>query len=422
VSALRRWAASLRLIGWAQGGRGQVLAVLSARITNAGVGLVFVFLTARHLGPAGRGEIAVAFTIAYITCNIAGLGTYVSGRIHLLDRESGVTANDVFSLTLALVPLQVLLSASVVSVLSRLWLHLSVGFSLSVIGLSVATMLLRSAVAILYGLRRYRVVLVAELVVAAAKVIVLTVLLVGGHLTATSAVITMALGSTLLGVLILGRPGVFYWVGWTELTTHWRVLIVDGVSPMLGTVAHFAALRLDRLILIATAGAFSVGIYTVALAIPEVLRIIPKGFGQVIGDRGRSGTDSVSVVRTRGRLVVVGHITTLLIAATVGFVLLPVAFGAGFTEARGVLVVVTVAEVFLSVHLMQQVLLVGFSRHRGIGVPQVVGGIAMVVLDFVMIPAWGIYGAAWACLIGYAVLAGTSVLWTKRELKLVGTL
>jgi len=422
VIVLRRWAVSRRLVELSQGGRGQVLMVLSARIINAVVGMVFVLLTARHLGPTGRGEIAVAFVVAYITCNIAGLGTYTSGRVHLLDRDSEVNASDVFSLTLALVPLQVMLTASVVSVLSRSWLHLPFGFSLSVVGLSVATMLLRSAVAILYGLRRYRVVMVAELVVAVGKVVVLTVLLVRGYLTATSAVITMAVGSAFLGALLVGRPGVFHWVGWTELTTHWRLLVVDGVSPMLGAVSHFATLRLDRLILVATAGAYSVGIYTIALAIPEMLRIIPQGFGQVIADRGRSGTDSVSVVRLRGRLVVIGHIATLAIAATIGFVFLPFVFGEGFAEARGVLVIVTVAELFLSIHLMQQVLLVGFSRHRGIGVPQVVGGVVMVALNFVMIPTWGIFGAAWACLIGYGALAGTSVLWTHRELKLVGVL
>ena len=59
---------------------------------------------------------------------------------------------------------------------------------------------------------------------------------------------------------------------------------------------------------------------------------------------------------------------------------------------------------------------VSVARNTGIGVPQVVGAIAVVVLDLVMIPPWGMLGAAWACLLGYGVLAITSTVWTNREL------
>ena len=90
-------------------------------------------------------------------------------------------------------------------------------------------------------------------------------------------------------------------------------------------------------------------------------------------------------------------------------------FGEGFRDARDVLLIVVVAEAVLSVHLMQQALLVGFGRPAGIGVPQVAGATAMVVLDLVMIPPWGMFGAAWACLLGYGVLAITSTVWTNRE-------
>ena len=198
---------------------------------------------------------------------------------------------------------------------------------------------------------------------------------------------------------------------------HWRTLIVDGISPMVGGFLFFLALRIDRLILAMIAGANSVGLYTVALAFPETLRILPMAVGQVIADRGRSGIDSVATVRFHGRLAILGYLLVLIVAAMAGSVLLPLAFGEGFREAREILMIVTVAEAFLSVHLMQQALLVGFGRPRSIGVPGAVGGVVMVVLDLVMIPAWGLHGAAWACVVGYAALSATSVLWTSRALR-----
>ena len=109
---VRHWWAS-----WAERVRGEVLLVLLGRLANAGAGTVFVLLTARHLGPTGRGEIAVAFTLAWATTSMADLGTSTSGRIGLLAPDSGITERDVLSLTVALIPLQAVLSVVVVVVL-----------------------------------------------------------------------------------------------------------------------------------------------------------------------------------------------------------------------------------------------------------------------------------------------------------------
>ena len=55
------------------------------------------------------------------------------------------------------------------------------------------------------------------------------------------------------------------------------------------------------------------------------------------------------------------------------------------------------------------------SDEDAIGLPQVVGAATMIVLNLVMIPRWGLSGAAWASLIGFSVLALTSIVWTRHE-------
>ena len=397
--------------------RGEALIVLLSRLANVGVGTVFVLLTARHLGPDGRGEITIAFTLAWATTNVADLGTSTSGRINLLSPDGDVSVSDVVSLTAALLPLQVVLSTVAVGVLSMTSLHLSLGFSVAVVALSVATMMFNSAVFLLYGLRRYRDVLVTEASLAGVQIIVLASLMVSGRLTTTSAVVTMAVGSVVGTLWLVWAAGALQHGVRSWGVTHWRQLIIEGFSPMAGGVALFLALRLDRIVLAIAAGTHSLGIYTVALAIPETLRILTRAVGQVIADRGRGGIDSVATARRHTRLMVVGNSLVLAAAALVGWVLLPVVFGEGFVDSRDVLVVVTVAEAVLSIHLMQQALLVGFGRPHGIGVPQVFGAVVMVVLVLVMIPTWGIQGAAWASLLGYTALAGTSTVWTNRELR-----
>ncbi len=409
--AKRRWA------GWSQRVRGEAMRVLLARLANVGAGTVFVLLTARHLGPSGRGEIAVAFTLAWATTGVADLGTSTSGRISLLVPDSGVTARDVLSITVVLIPLQAVLAASVVALLSLTSLNLSRGFGMAVVALSVATMMFHSTVSLVYGLRRYGDVLAVEAALAVFQIVVLAGLLWTDRLTTTSAVVGMTVGPVLGAVRLVQVSGAWRHSGAVRETSPWRTLILDGLSPMAGSISLFLALRLDRIVLAVVAGTRSLGLFTVALAVPETLRVLPKAVGQVVADRGRSGIDSVATARRHARLFVAGHGVVLAGAAAVGWILLPVVFGEGFTDARDVLLVVTAAEAVLGVHLMHQALLVGFARPKGIGLPQVVGAVVMVVLVLVMIPAWGIQGAAWASLLGYTALAGTSTVWTNRELR-----
>ena len=125
--------------------RGEVLLVLLSRLANVGAGVVLVIFTARHLGSSGRGEIVIAFTVAWATTNLADLGTSTSGRINLLSPGGNVGVSDVVSLTAALLPLQVVLSTIVITVLSVTSLHLSSRFLITVVTLSVATMMYNSA-------------------------------------------------------------------------------------------------------------------------------------------------------------------------------------------------------------------------------------------------------------------------------------
>jgi O-antigen/teichoic acid export membrane protein len=261
---------------------------------------------------------------------------------------------------------------------------------------------------------------VTEASLAGVQIIVLAGLLLSGRLTTTSAVVTMAAGSVVGALWLVWVAGALQHGVRAWGTTRWRQLIIEGLSPMAGAVALFLALRLDRIVLAIAAGTYSLGIYTVALAIPETLRILPRAVGQVIADRCRSGIDSVATARRHTRLFVVGNSLVLAAAALVGWFLLSAVFGEGFGDSRDVLVVITVAEAVLSIHLMQQALLVGFGRPHGIGVPQVVGAVVMVALDLVMIPRWGMHGAAWAALFGYSALALTSTIWTNHELRRVG--
>ncbi len=391
--------------------------MLLSRVANLTVGAFFVILTARHLGPIGRGEIVVAFSIAWATSSLADLGTSVSGRIGLLRSDSGVGEADVLSLTLALVPLQAGLAVVAVTMVSLTSVSMSVRFSAAVVLLSVAMTVYNSIASVVYGLRRYKEVLTADVVMAVVQVTVLTYLFFVGRLTTTLAVVTMAAGFAVAAAVLVVKFGSIWHQSPGQLTAHWRELIADGLLPMTGAFAMVVALRFNRIVLAVVGGSRSVGLFAVALTIPETLRIVARAVGQIIADRGRSGVDSVGTLMRHCQLFILVNCALLTVGTTLGWLLLPTLFGAGFTEARGLLVVVTVAEVAMSVHLMGQAMLVGFGSPRGIGLSQVVGAVVATLLNLVMIPRWGMQGAAWACLFGFSAMALASALWTRHEIK-----
>lgn len=410
---------NLRLpFGWSDRLRGEALIVLASRMANAACGLVLVLVTARSLGPSGRGEVALVFTIAWGTTFVSDLGTHTSGRLRLLRGDGTIGSRNVLSLTLALLPLQVAVSSVLVLVVSVASVQMSLPFGVSAVFLSVSTMAFNSMMFLLYGLRRYSTVFLVECVIAVVGIVGILMLHLTGQLSPTSVVLLMA-AAPAVGALWLARRSWALGAERGSADRPWRELVVDGISPMLGAVALFVALRADRILLALMAGARSVGLFTVALAVPETLRILPKAFAQVIADRGRGGVDTVEAVRRSVRLFTVCHWMVLSVAMLAGHWLLPRVFGDGFSEARDVLVLVTVAEAILVVHLMHQAVLVAFARPARIGVPQVIGASTVGILDLVLIPVWGLQGAAWACIIGYGVLAVTSVRWVDHELRAV---
>ncbi|SVD13661.1 uncharacterized protein METZ01_LOCUS366515, partial [marine metagenome] len=194
-------------------------------------GLIFVLLTARSLGPSGRGEIVVAFTLAWLTTSIANLGTPISGRFHLLREGEQVRAIDVMLLTVLLLPVQVLLVLVSVGVMGLTVFEVSKNYLLTVIALSTVTMFLNSAVYVLYGLRQYRRVFVGEVGIILLQLMFLMALELTGRLSVESALIAMMTGSAVIAVwfvsqleLTLNRPI-------RDIVGNWRLLAVDGLSP-----------------------------------------------------------------------------------------------------------------------------------------------------------------------------------------------
>ena len=78
-----------KVVGFLGRARGESVVVAVARLMSAGCSLLIAVISARHLGPTGRGEIVFVVTVSMLGSEFVSLGANVSGRIQVL-RRAGV--------------------------------------------------------------------------------------------------------------------------------------------------------------------------------------------------------------------------------------------------------------------------------------------------------------------------------------------
>lgn len=154
----------------------------------------------------------------------------------------------------------------------------------------------------------------------------------------------------------------------------------------------------------------AVGVYSVAEGAAELLRVVPFAVGQVIFYRAATGSLTRDTSRIVRRATVAVYIVVGAIAALVARPLFTAVFGGAYVHGAHPFVVLVLAELGISLFFLS----VSDSLPRGglvrCSVVCAGGMVATLVLDFVLIPRFGINGAAWASVIGYWGMGITAIV------------
>ncbi len=371
------------------------------RLTGAVGGI----LTARLLGPAGKGAYAVLFTLGLIVGSVAaaGLEFWVAREIARggpWDRVRSVVRSHLALMTLVLVLLGALLGTLAVGAGVA-----SAGEVVGVVALAVGTGWFVVLVAIPLGLQQMRGYAVGHLaasVVYLAGVVALIVF--------DEAVVALVLGAAALGRWVgvglvysrhrLGRAR--YWDGY-------RKALRFALPAGLGTLFELATYRVDILVLAALSTTTDVGLYSVAVAYSEVLWLIPNAVSHVLVPHAAETPDPQSTARVTRTSVLVTAATGALLAL-IGSWLLPLLFGDDFSDAASAVPFLVLAAVLLSLWKLITAYLVAVGRSSAKATTAMTGAVLMLGMDFVLIPRMGIVGAAAASALGYLVAAGHAIV------------
>jgi O-antigen/teichoic acid export membrane protein len=212
------------------------------------------------------------------------------------------------------------------------------------------------------------------------------------------------------------------WVAARDRTLGFRpsgTLLVEelrfGTRSLPGSLAERLQFRGDSFLINIILGVRQTGIYSVTSGLAETLWYIPNAMGTVMFSRAvdpKADAGRIAAVLTRTTLAVA--LVTAIPAWILGPRLVRIVYGAQFTDAGVALRLILPGIVAYSVVAVLSRYITGRGR-PGTGTLILVAGLAInIAVNLVLIPAYGIRGAAAASSISYIVTAAMTLFIFNR--------
>ena len=375
--------------------------------------LLFVssIIIARTLGPEGKGLFSLVLMIPIMTVTLTNMGINFS-NIYFIGKNKypigAIIGNAIFyslivggSIALLLIILEPLLNSYFLKDVSRIYLYTA---------LPLIPFLLMSE-NIYYVLLGYRMMIKLSILRLINPLTYLTILVIIYYFFQLSvygailANISGILVCLLVGIYFLIRSG--HCVGLTLNKTLYIESFKFGLKQHLGSIFQLLNYRLDLLIIAALLTSMEVGQYSVSVVIAETIWYIPGSLGLVLypktasSDREAANTFTPLVCKTN---IILTFIAILILYGISG-IIIPWLFTSEFYPSVMALRLLLPGTFFLGISKVLA------SDLTGRGFPQystyssLVSLISTVVLDFLLIPRFGINGAALASSVSYMISA-----------------
>jgi O-antigen/teichoic acid export membrane protein len=239
-----------------------------------------------------------------------------------------------------------------------------------------------------------------------------------GWLTLINALWIIVVGQILCVALML-------FAVWFKLRPKWRLSrkvfrneIGYGLRSYFGNVTELAVWRLDQMMLTALATSFTVGLYSVAVALSEITAMLASSVSDALMPEVASSSatsDSMVLMGKTIRLTFYAHLLALIPLWIFAPYLLGVVYGESFVEATGVLRVLLVCSIVWSMALIVISGLNGLGRPGLSTIARLFSAATTVITLLYLLPKFGMMGAAYSSLIGYSVLLVVSLICLKRS-------
>lgn len=430
---MRQWSRSLLGLDLRSGPAGEpvlggatsgVLAItawtVAYKVVSAICAAGITVITARALGPGGRGEFVLLFTLATVTYLACTFGVSTAARVHLVAKERVVESDDYIGLCAALTVLETVVCALLAAaVLPLVDVRLS-ATSCVLVGVLGGTFLAQYA--LFDAVNAYGETARASALDASGSVaqLIFVLVLARRDVDDVDPYLVALVVANLVQIILelLSLRGMRVSLRPRYRRAQWKLLLRTGVPGAVLSLAQITTFRLDRYLVGIFLTPAAVGLYSVAAAVPELLRVPAVALSNAFFYRIAAGSaepDDFRRLRRAFIALAVGLSAATFIAAPL---LIRLVFGPEYAGSVGPLRVLLLAEVSVCVFQLDGFSLAGLNR---IGKAAAAAGLGLVVVtlaDLVLIPALGINGASWASVLGYSAMGAAAAAFLRSEVRL----
>lgn len=399
-------------------GRGTLMMLVSRAVMLAASFLTSI-MTARALHATGKGELALLLQVPALLVALLSMGISNSTVYYVGQRKR--TAGESFSDSMLIIAVVTLIGipAAVVSMdliksIEPVGLR-TLGLASLIVPLSLVTLALAG---LLTAVGKVEALAARQAEGSVVGLVLIAAAFFTGNLSVRTAVWVSVL-SALLSTLLLAWPllatlrHTLVWPSWRRI----RETIGYSLRAHVSSLAGLLNRRQDVVLLGAMGTASQVGIYSVGVALSELMWNIPGAIGVPLIARSlqRSEEEGAQVAAQAARvtLTVMGSIALAL--AAVIRLLIPIVYTRVFTDAAWIYLLLLPGTVIYGLGTVLMNYLVAHGRLFPRAAILVTLG--NLVLNLVLIPLWGMYGAAVSSTISYG---GCGIYYTLAFVRQTG--
>ena len=382
--------------------------------------VVTSLLSAWALKPEGRGDLTIITMWLFVFSLVGTLGLPLAHR-YWTARESG-WQSEIFSNTVA----YTLIAGLIMTVIGWFVVPLLTDgrspeivrytqlFTLN-IPVILLTEMLRGQ---LEGARLFGWVGAARLSFITTQAIGYLIFHLFGWLTLENAILIIIVGQIICPLIMLGGVLKKLRPRWNFSLKVFREEISYGLRSYFGIITGYAVLRLDLIMLAIFAPSQIIGLYVVAVALAEITATLASSVADVLMPEvaaANNSKESVLLVGKSLRLMFYAHFTVLIPLLVAAPYILKVIYGESFVAATGALRLLLLASIVWSTGLTVISGLDGLG-HPGLStIARLASTVTTVAALLLLLPRYGIIGAAAASLLGYGTLLFVALFCFLRQ-------
>ena len=405
--------------------------------------LLVGIVTARILGPTGKGIVAIVILYPTLLLTLGHLSVYraltvrIGEKKYLFADYPGTTmALTVFS-SICLMAIFIV----VYFVFNRIFIQ-GVDFYVILISLFIlpCSMIMQNFSSILQAKSRIREFNIIKVIQASSLLFMVIIVLLLLHLGTNGVVFAYLFSNLCAGITAIYFVKKIDFQRWKINVFLLKELLSDGIKIHIGVIASFICLRIDMFMLASYRQTNNVGFYSIAVSMAELLMIIPLAIQGVFYSKVSEAINDRLILRER-TVAVYKHSLFLLLLASIVFALLarPIIrlfYGDIFLPSILPFMILLPGLFYMWLNNALTSYLIGMKRFFVVSSISTIAAILNVCLNIIFIPSYGAAGAALASTITY-ILIGTltltaffitskynvgdfikSVQFTKNDLKL----